>query len=167
MRYKTFGRHSGLRVSELALGTGNFGTAWGYGAEPAEARKMFARYLEAGGNFIDTADNYQAGQSETLLSELIRPVREQIVLASKYTLGPNPQQAGPISRWTKAYWEAVHPHNQNGGQGGGYVNFMMDDEGEGRIRATYGDNYDRLVTIKAKYDPDNLFRVNQNIRPLH
>lgn len=97
MRYKTFGRHSGLRVSELALGTGNFGTAWGYGAEPAEARKMFARYLEAGGNFIDTADNYQAGQSETLLSELIRPVREQIVLASKYTLGPNPQQAGPLA----------------------------------------------------------------------
>jgi FAD binding domain-containing protein/berberine-like enzyme len=82
-------------------------------------------------------------------------------------IDPNPQQAGPISRWTKAYWEAVHPHNQNGGQGGGYVNFMMDDEGEGRIRATYGDNYDRLVTIKAKYDPDNLFRVNQNIRPLH
>jgi hypothetical protein len=82
-------------------------------------------------------------------------------------IDPNPQQAGPISRWTKAYWEAVHPHNQNGGQGGGYVNFMMDDEGEGRLRATYGDNFDRLVSLKSKYDPDNLFRVNQNIRPLH
>lgn len=94
MRYQVFGNHTGLRVSQLALGTGNFGTAWGYGAEPDEARRMFGRYVEAGGNFIDTADNYQAGQSETLLSELIAPVREQIVLASKFTLGPTPAQAG-------------------------------------------------------------------------
>jgi aryl-alcohol dehydrogenase-like predicted oxidoreductase len=94
MRYQVFGSHSGLRVSQLALGTGNFGTAWGYGAELDEARRMFGRYLDAGGNFIDTADNYQAGQSETLLSELIAPVREKVVLASKYTLGLMPAQAG-------------------------------------------------------------------------
>lgn len=49
--------------------------------------------------------------------------------------------------------------------GGGYVNFMMDDEGEARIQAAYGDNYSRLATLKKKYDPGNLFRVNQNIRP--
>jgi aryl-alcohol dehydrogenase-like predicted oxidoreductase len=94
MRYQVFGQHSGLRVSQLALGTGNFGTAWGYGASFEEARLMFSKYIEAGGNFIDTADNYQAGQSETLLSELIAPVRERIVLASKFTLGPAPAQAG-------------------------------------------------------------------------
>ena len=94
MRYQVFGNHSGLRVSQLALGTGNFGTAWGYGAELDEARRMFGRYLEAGGNFIDTADNYQVGQSESLLSELIAPVREKVVLASKFTLGLMPEQAG-------------------------------------------------------------------------
>jgi aryl-alcohol dehydrogenase-like predicted oxidoreductase len=97
MRYHIFGKHSGLRVSQLALGTGNFGTAWGYGAEPDEARRMFGRYIEAGGNFIDTADNYQAGQAETLLSELIAPVRERIVLASKFSLGPTPAQAGIVA----------------------------------------------------------------------
>ena len=73
----------------------------------------------------------------------------------------NPQKAGTLVRWGKAYWEAVHPHNASGG----YVNFMMGDEGEGRLKATYGDNYVRLTALKKKYDPNNLFRVNQNIRP--
>ena len=50
-------------------------------------------------------------------------------------------------------------------QGGGYVNFMMDDEGEARVKATYGDNYARLAALKKKYDPGNLFHVNQNVRP--
>jgi hypothetical protein len=76
-------------------------------------------------------------------------------------IDPDPQKAGPITRWTKAYWEAVHPFNL----AGAYPNFMMDDEGEGRVRAAYGGNYDRLSTLKRKYDPENLFRVNQNIRP--
>lgn len=76
-------------------------------------------------------------------------------------IDPDPQKAGTITRWTKAYWEAVHPFNLSGG----YVNFMMDDEGDARVRATYGDNYDRLAALKKKYDPANLFRVNQNIRP--
>jgi FAD/FMN-containing dehydrogenase len=78
-------------------------------------------------------------------------------------IDPDPKNAGKISRWAKHYWAALHPHNP----GGGYVNFMMGDEdgGEARLRATYGPNYDRLAAIKAKYDPENLFRVNQNIRP--
>ncbi|MFN2617496.1 MAG: BBE domain-containing protein, partial [Thermoleophilaceae bacterium] len=58
------------------------------------------------------------------------------------------------------YWEALHPYSA----GGAYVNFMM-EEGQDRIKATYQDNYDRLVQLKAKYDPNNLFRVNQNIPP--
>lgn len=96
MRYRILGQHSGLRVSQVALGTGNFGTAWGYGADATAARAMFERFLEVGGNFIDTADNYQGGESETLLGGLIGPVRERIVLASKYTLGPSPEAAGPV-----------------------------------------------------------------------
>ncbi len=66
MRYKLFGKHTGLRVSELVLGAGNFGTGWGHGAEPDEARRIFNVYAEAGGNFVDTADGYQFGQSEQI-----------------------------------------------------------------------------------------------------
>jgi len=65
-----------------------------------------------------------------------------------------------IISWAKNYWNALHPFSE----GGAYVNFMM-DEGEDRIKATYGDNYNKLVAIKTKYDPNNLFRVNQNIKP--
>jgi FAD/FMN-containing dehydrogenase len=75
-------------------------------------------------------------------------------------IDPDPANRERVTAWTKSYWEALHPYSA----GGAYVNFMM-DEGEARIRATYRDNYDRLATIKRKYDPENLFRVNQNIRP--
>ena len=74
---------------------------------------------------------------------------------------PDPANKEKITEWARNYWEALHPY----GAGGAYVNFMMDGEGDDRIRATYGDNFDRLAQIKAKYDPDNFFRVNQNIRP--
>ena len=73
---------------------------------------------------------------------------------------PDPANNDRIISWTKDYWDALHPYSA----GGAYVNFMM-DEGEERVQATYGDNYERLVAIKNKYDPTNLFRVNQNIRP--
>jgi FAD/FMN-containing dehydrogenase len=73
----------------------------------------------------------------------------------------DPRKAGALKQWGRGYWEAVHRFNP----GGGYVNFMMDDEGDARIQAAYGDNYSRLAMLKKKYDPDNLFRVNQNIRP--
>ena len=65
-----------------------------------------------------------------------------------------------ITNWCKSYWEALHPHSA----GGAYVNFMM-DEGQERVQATYRDQYPRLAAVKQKYDPDNLFRVNQNIKP--
>jgi len=87
MRYKIFGRHTGLRVSALALGTGNFGTGWGHGAEHGEAKKIFDGYVEAGGNFIDTADGYQGGQAEVLVGEFIAADRDHFVVATKYTLG--------------------------------------------------------------------------------
>jgi len=73
---------------------------------------------------------------------------------------PDPANRQKITDWAKRYWDAVHPHSA----GGGYMNFMM-EEGEDRVRAAYGDNYDRLAKIKRKYDPGNLFRVNQNIKP--
>ena len=73
---------------------------------------------------------------------------------------PDPANNERIVPWTKDYWDALHPYSA----GGAYVNFMM-DEGQERVQATYGDNYDRLVAIKNQYDPTNLFRVNQNIRP--
>jgi aryl-alcohol dehydrogenase-like predicted oxidoreductase len=87
MRYKIFGRRTGLRVSELALGAGNFGTRWGHGAERGEAKKVFDRYVEAGGNFIDTADSYQFGESEEIVGDFIAADRDYFVLATKYTLG--------------------------------------------------------------------------------
>ena len=74
---------------------------------------------------------------------------------------PDPANKDRITAWAKDYWEALHPH----GAGGAYINFMMEGEGDDRIRATYRHSYDRLAKIKAKYDPNNFFRVNQNIRP--
>jgi FAD/FMN-containing dehydrogenase len=73
----------------------------------------------------------------------------------------DPKKAEDLKRWGRTYWNAVHPYNL----AGAYVNFMMDDEAAGRIQATYGDNYPRLAAVKARYDPKNLFRVNQNIEP--
>jgi hypothetical protein len=73
---------------------------------------------------------------------------------------PDPANAEVISRWARDYSDALHP----GAAGGGYVNFMM-DEGQDRIRAAYRGNYDRLARAKRRYDPGNVFHVNQNIRP--
>lgn len=73
---------------------------------------------------------------------------------------PDPSNVPVIEEWAKEYWKALNPHTV----GGAYINFMM-EEGEDRIRATYGDNYPRLQKVKGRYDPDNFFHVNQNIRP--
>jgi FAD/FMN-containing dehydrogenase len=73
---------------------------------------------------------------------------------------PDPANVDAIGNWSVDYFEALHPYSA----GGAYVNMMM-DEGQERVRASYGDNYDRLAQIKATYDPDNVFRVNQNIQP--
>ncbi|WNG31160.1 aldo/keto reductase [Cystobacter fuscus] len=85
MRYKLFGRHTGLRVSELVLGAANFGTRWGHGTAPDEARRILDTYAEAGGNFLDTANGYQDGQSEEILGDLLAGRRDHFVLATKYT----------------------------------------------------------------------------------
>lgn len=86
MRYKLLGK-SGLRVSELCLGAGTFGTAWGtLGSDKSESRRIFDAFVEAGGNFLDTSNRYQEGQSEEILGEFIAPNRDYFVLGSKYSL---------------------------------------------------------------------------------
>jgi len=75
-------------------------------------------------------------------------------------LVPDPAGAAAIRRWTVDYWDASHPYSA----GGAYVNFMM-EEGQERVRATYGPSYGRLARLEHRYDPANTFRVNQNIEP--
>jgi aryl-alcohol dehydrogenase-like predicted oxidoreductase len=96
MRYRLLGK-SGLRVSELCLGTMTFGEDWGWGSSKEESRKVYDAFLEAGGNFIDTANVYTNGTSETLLGEFMAGHRDRIVLATKYTNaapGNDPNAAG-------------------------------------------------------------------------
>jgi FAD/FMN-containing dehydrogenase len=74
---------------------------------------------------------------------------------------PDPANKEKITTWARDYWNALHPYSAPGA----YVNFMMDNEGEDRVKASYGKNYARLAKVKKKYDPTNFFRVNQNIKP--
>lgn len=84
MRYKLLGK-SGLRVSELCLGTMTFGEEWGWGASKDESRQIFDTFVEAGGNFIDTANGYTDGSSEKIVGEFIASERERLVVATKYS----------------------------------------------------------------------------------
>src|SRR5215831_6645853 len=96
--YITLGR-TGLRVSPLCLGAMTFGTEWGFGAEENVSREMFNRFIDAGGNFVDTADGYNNGHSEELTGKFIgeRKLRDFVVLATKFTFGGaqgNPNAGG-------------------------------------------------------------------------
>jgi FAD/FMN-containing dehydrogenase len=96
---------------------------------------------------------HRVGRTETAWG--FRDATWSMVIAG---IDPDPAKAESLTTWAKRYWEAVHPYTM----GGAYINFMM-DEGIDRIKATYRDNYDRLLEVKRKYDPTNFFRVNQNI----
>lgn len=89
MKYRLLGK-SGLRVSELALGTMTFGSDWGWGADKEESQRIFEAYANAGGNFIDTANRYTEGSSERFVGEFINADRDHFVLATKYTLFDRP-----------------------------------------------------------------------------
>jgi aryl-alcohol dehydrogenase-like predicted oxidoreductase len=89
MHYRIFGR-TGLKVSQLALGAANFGTGWGYGSDRETSKGVYEAYREAGGNFVDTADQYQFGQSEEMLADFVASDRDDIVLATKFALGATP-----------------------------------------------------------------------------
>jgi aryl-alcohol dehydrogenase-like predicted oxidoreductase len=88
-RYRLLGR-SGLRVSPLSLGTMTFGTDWGWGADQSEARRIFSAYVECGGNFIDTANQYTNGTAEQLVGNFAIGMRDNLVIATKYTLPTRP-----------------------------------------------------------------------------
>jgi hypothetical protein len=77
-----------------------------------------------------------------------------------FAVDPDPAKADLLKSWVVDYWDATHPYSA----GGAYINFMM-DEGDERVQASYRGNYERLAQAKKRYDPGNLFRVNQNIRP--
>jgi hypothetical protein len=105
---------------------------------------------------IDSA-THRVGADET--SWGYRDANWGMVMAG---VDPDPANVEAISSWSRSYWEALHPFSA----GGAYVNMMM-EEGQERVKAAYGANYARLADIKAKYDRENVFRVNQNIQPAH
>ena len=100
---------------------------------------------------------HKVGKDETAWGK--RDANWSMVIAG---VDPDPANMGKIKSWARNFWEALHPYSM----GGAYINFMM-EEGEERIRGSYGDTYGRLDKIKAKYDPENFFHVNQNIKPLN
>lgn len=106
MRYKLLGK-SGLRVSELCLGAMTFGNEWGWGASKDESRKMYETFLEAGGNFIDTANVYTEGSSESFLGEFMADHRDKVVLATKYTLSGALQDPNSGGNHRKSMVQAV------------------------------------------------------------
>jgi berberine-like enzyme len=99
----------------------------------------------------------QMGKSDTAWS-----YRDAVWAEVIIGVDPDPANKERIVTWATDYWHALHPHSA----GGAYVNFMMDEEGEDRVKASYRENYERLVAVKNKYDPGNFFRVNQNINPV-
>ncbi|PKD45375.1 oxidoreductase [Rhodohalobacter barkolensis] len=98
---------------------------------------------------------HEVGSDETAWNK--RDAQWSMVIVG---VDPDPENTDKIKTWARDYWKAVHPHTL----GGSYINFMM-EEGQDRVEASYGDNYKRLQKVKAKYDPDNFFHVNQNIKP--
>jgi FAD/FMN-containing dehydrogenase len=99
---------------------------------------------------------HQVGSSDTPWS-----YRDAVWAQVIVGVDPDPANKERIVAWARDYWNALHPYCA----GGAYVNFMMHDEGDDRVKASYRGNYERLVAIKNKYDPANVFRVNQNLKP--
>lgn len=129
---------------------------------PDEAVAEHARFAEALPTSLSTMHLYpidgavnRVGQADTAFAYRDATWSQVIV-----GIDPDPSSAGLLREWTVDYWEALHPYSA----GGAYINFMM-EEGQERVQATYGPNYRRLTEVKAEYDPDNVFRVNQNIKP--
>lgn len=127
-----------------------------------EAIKLHMKYGSELPSLLSTMHIYpidgapqRVGKKDTAFS--YREAKWSMVIAG---IDPDPANKDRITKWAKTYWEALHPYSA----GGAYVNFMM-EEGQNRVEATYRDNYKRLSQIKRKYDPTNLFRVNQNIPP--
>ena len=106
MKYRTFG-HYGLRVSDFFLGTMTFGEDWGWGAPLEECRKIFTAYAEAGGNVIDTANQYTNGASESIVGDLLGSERDNFVLATKYTLSINGRNVNASGNHRKSLHQSL------------------------------------------------------------
>jgi aryl-alcohol dehydrogenase-like predicted oxidoreductase len=106
MKYRLLG-NSGLRVSEAALGTMTFGEEWGWGSVKDEARKVYDAFREAGGNFIDTANFYTNGTSESFLGEFMKDHRQSMVLATKYSNAAPGTDANAAGNHRKNMMQAV------------------------------------------------------------
>jgi aryl-alcohol dehydrogenase-like predicted oxidoreductase len=106
MRYKLFGK-TGLRVSEAALGTGTFGTAWGWGCTPDQASDLFRIFVDAGGNFFDCADGYQNGEAETILGNLIAYDRDEFIVSTKYTTAVGARSIAKTGNSRKAMMASI------------------------------------------------------------
>lgn len=107
MKFKLLG-NSGLRVSELCLGTMTFGEEFGWGASKEQSRAVFDSFVEAGGNFIDTADHYTRGTSERLVGEFVGKERERFVVATKYTLFRREDDPNGAGNHRKSFLDALH-----------------------------------------------------------
>jgi len=98
MKYKLFGSHTGLPVSEVVLGASSLGSRRGYGAQPEDIQKILSAYTDAGGNFIDVADQYQLGEAEEIVGRFIEPRRQDYIICTKYTrsseASPSPANEG-------------------------------------------------------------------------
>ncbi len=106
--YSSLGR-SGLKVSPLCLGTMTFGTEWGWGAPKEAAFQIMARYLDAGGNFIDTADGYTNGTSEELIGDYLKETgrRDRVALATKFTFSASPGDPNAGGNGRKHIYQAL------------------------------------------------------------
>jgi hypothetical protein len=127
------------------------------------AIKEHIKFGETLPTMLSTMHLYPINGAASRVSDTATPWAHRDALWAMVIVGvdPDPANKDQITTWAKTYWDALKPNSDSGG----YVNFMM-DEGEERIKATYGKNYDRLVELKNKYDPHNLFCVNQNIKPV-
>jgi FAD/FMN-containing dehydrogenase len=129
---------------------------------PDEAVDLNIQYAAQIPNFLSGTHLYpingaahRVGQADTAFS-----YREATYCQVMVGVTPDPAENERVSGWAKEYWNEMHPFSARGA----YVNMMM-EEGQDRIKAAYRENYDRLTHVKTAYDPHNLFRINQNIRP--
>lgn len=127
-----------------------------------DAIKQHLKFGEALPTMLSTMHLYPINGAASRVGKNDTPWSYRDANWAQVIVGVDPESGNKdkITKWCKDYFDAIHPF----AAGGAYVNFMM-DEGQDRVKASYRDNYDRLVKIKTKYDPKNLFRVNQNIKP--
>jgi FAD/FMN-containing dehydrogenase len=132
------------------------------GAIPAEAVEAHMEYARKLPTWKSTMHLYPIDGAAARVAADATPWTYRDARFAQVIVGvdPDPANARTVRDWTVGYWEALHPYSL----GGAYTNFMM-DEGSDRVRASYGSNYERLARIKNRYDPSNLFHVNQNIQP--